>query len=49
MMVSSSALFCYIMDATHHPVFPLSLQMVYEWFINRDIKRLEIFPLNHPE
>ena len=28
------------MDATHHPVFPLSPQLVFEWF-NRDIKRLE--------
>jgi hypothetical protein len=24
------------MDATHHPVFPLSPQLVFEWFINRD-------------
>jgi hypothetical protein len=31
------------MDATHHPVFPLSPQLVFEWFINRDIKRLEFF------
>ena len=32
-----------------HPVFPLSLQLVFEWFINRDIKRLEFFSLNRPE
>jgi hypothetical protein len=31
------------MDATHHPVFPLSPQLVFEWFINRDIMRLEFF------
>jgi hypothetical protein len=31
------------MDATHNPVFPLSPQLVFELFINRDIKRLEFF------
>jgi hypothetical protein len=36
------------MDATH-PVFPISPQLVFEWFINRDIKRLEFFSLNRPE
>jgi hypothetical protein len=37
------------MDATHHPVFPLSPQLVFEWFINRDIQGLGAFSLNHPE
>jgi hypothetical protein len=36
------------MDATHHPVFPLSPQLVFEWFINCDIKRLEFFFIKLP-